>query len=169
MVHLLLLHTITISQILMRLVIDAVTLSPGDAHNGHFVPATSNYEEEEPFESLEDIEAQTIGDLLPSDDDLLLGVTDGFDCIPRPCSGDDIEDLDFFSSVGGLDLEEEQVSFDDSTGRWGESSGSIAGEHPSRTLFVRNIYSNVEDIELRAIFAVWFLLVTLICFSTLNN
>ena len=28
------------------------------------------------------------------------------------------------------------------------------GEHPSRTLFVRNINSNVEDMELRALFEV---------------
>lgn len=28
------------------------------------------------------------------------------------------------------------------------------GEHPSRTLFVRNINSNVEDSELRALFEV---------------
>lgn len=131
-----------------------MTLSPSDAHNGHFFSATSNYDEEEPFESLEEIEAQTIGNLLPSEDDLLLGVTDGFDHITRPTGGDNIEDLDFFSSVGGFDLEEEQMNFDISIGRLGGSNGSIAGEHPSRTLFVRNINSNIEDIELRAIFAV---------------
>ncbi|GJR03095.1 hypothetical protein Tco_0526079 [Tanacetum coccineum] len=37
-------------------------------------------EEEEPFRYLEEIEAQTIGNLLPNDDDLLSGVTDGLDC-----------------------------------------------------------------------------------------
>lgn len=152
--YLLLLHKIVISQILICLVIDAVTLSPSNAHNGRCISATSNYDEEEPFESLAEIEAQTIGNLLPNDDDLLLGVTDGFDYITRPSVGDNIEDLVFFSSVGGFDLGEEQISFDISTGRLGGSSGSIAGEQPSRTLFVRNINSNVEDIELRAIFAV---------------
>ena len=30
------------------------------------------------------------------------------------------------------------------------------GEHPSRTLFVRNINSNVEDSELRSLFEVTF-------------
>ncbi|KAK1365573.1 RNA recognition motif 1 in plant MEI2-like protein [Heracleum sosnowskyi] len=138
-----------------RMFVDSslVTLSPSDTHNGRFVSATSNYDEAEPFESIEEIEAQTIGNLLPNDDDLLLGVTDGFDYITRPSGGDNIEVLDFFSSVGGLDLGEEQTSFDISTGMLGGSSGSIAGEHPSRTLFVRNINSNVEDIELQAIFA----------------
>ncbi|XP_063937807.1 protein MEI2-like 4 isoform X2 [Daucus carota subsp. sativus] len=129
-----------------------VTLSPSDALHGHFVPATSEYEEEEPFESPEEIEAQTIGNLLPNDDELLLGVTDGFDYITRPGNGDDIEDLDFFSSGGGLDLGEKQISCDISTARLGGSSNSIAEENPSRTLFVRNININVEDIELRAVF-----------------
>ena len=36
------------------------------------------------------------------------------------------------------------------------------GEHPSRTLFVRNINSNVEELELRSLFEVfsitWFVL-----------
>ncbi|KAL8121472.1 protein MEI2-like 4 isoform X2 [Apium graveolens] len=130
-----------------------MTLSPSDAHNGRFFSSTSNYDEEEPLESLEEIEAQTIGDLLPSDEDLLLGVTDGFDYHTRPTNGNNIEDLDFFSSVGGFDLGEEKISLDRSTGRLGGSNGSIAGEHPSRTLFVRNINSNIEDIELQAIFA----------------
>ncbi|KAA8532257.1 hypothetical protein F0562_032290 [Nyssa sinensis] len=34
----------------------------------------------------------------------------------------------------------------------GGSGSSIAGEHPSRTLFVRNINSNVEDSELQSLF-----------------
>ena len=137
---------------LSQLLSQKMTLSPSGAQSGHFVPATSSYEEEEPFESLEEIEAQTIGNLLPNDDDLLLGVTDGFDYITRPGGGDNIEDLDVFSSVGGLDLGEEQIICDISTARFGGSSGSIAGAHPSRTLFVRNININVQDFELRAIF-----------------
>lgn len=144
---------------------DAVILSSNDALYGHSVGvAASHYEDEEPFESLEEMEAQTIGNLLPNDDDLLSGVTDGLDYIAKPSSRDDVEDLDFFSSVGGLDLGEDgyssgQINFDLSNGQLGGSNVALAGEHPhgehpSRTLFVRNINSNVEDSELRALFEV---------------
>lgn len=127
---------------------------------GHSVgAATSPYEHEEPFESIEELEAHTIGNLLPHDDDLLSGVTDGLGYTVQPNSGDDCEDLDFFSSVGGMDLGEEGTSSGhrNSNGQLGGSIGSPAGEHPhgehpSRTLFVRNINSNVEDCELRALF-----------------
>ncbi|RAL38698.1 hypothetical protein DM860_002676 [Cuscuta australis] len=69
------------------------------------VAAASHYQDEEPLESLEELEAQTIGNLLPDDDDLLSGVTDGIDCVHQ--TTDDIEDLDLFSSVGGMDLGED--------------------------------------------------------------
>nr|XP_023871770.1 protein MEI2-like 4 isoform X2 [Quercus suber]POE86694.1 protein mei2-like 4 [Quercus suber] len=142
-------------------------LSSNNTLYGHSIDTVaSHYEEEEPFESLEEIEAQTIGNLLPDDDDLLSGVTDGLDCIVQPSGGDDVEDLDFFSSVGGMDLGDDGSSAGQnnsefpgvvSNGQPGASNGSIAnehpsGEHPSRTLFVRNINSNVEDSELRALF-----------------
>ncbi|XP_059633443.1 protein MEI2-like 4 isoform X2 [Cornus florida] len=142
-------------------------LSLNDTLYGHSVGnAASHYEEDEPFESLEEIEAQTIGNLLPNDDELLSGVTDGLDYIGQPNSGEDIEDLDLFSSVGGMDLGEDGFSpgqrdseslGGNSNSQLGRSSNAIArehpyGEHPSRTLFVRNINSNVEDSELRTIF-----------------
>ncbi|XP_059656531.1 protein MEI2-like 4 [Cornus florida] len=142
-------------------------LSSNNVLYGHSVgTAVPHYEEDEPLESLEEIEAQTIGDLLPSDDDLLSGVTKGFDYNAQPSSGDDIEDLDIFNSIGGMDLGEDssspgprssELSGGNSTSQLGGSSSSIAGEHPygehpSRTLFVRNINSNVEDSELRALF-----------------
>ncbi|KAM7468803.1 hypothetical protein LguiB_016365 [Lonicera macranthoides] len=141
-------------------------LSSNTALYGHSVGAAaasaSHYEEEEPpFESLEEIEAQTIGNLLPDDDDLLSGVTDGLDYnIAQPSSRDDVEDLDLFSSVGGMDLGEDG-GYSSSGQRIsdipGGNSGSIGeqhahGEHPSRTLFVRNINSNIEDTELQALF-----------------
>lgn len=144
-------------------------LSSNNALYGHSVGASaSHYEEEEPpFESLEEIEAQTIGNLLPDDDDLLSGVTDGLDYnIAQPSSGDDVEDLDFFSSVGGMDLGEDggySSSGQRSSDIPGGNSGSIGeqhphGEHPSRTLFVRNINSNIEDTELQALFEVGYFL-----------
>ncbi|KAG5223731.1 protein MEI [Salix suchowensis] len=67
------------------------------------------------FESLEELEAKTIGNLLPPEDNLFSGIN----------NLDDLEDFDLFSST-------------------------VVG-HPSRTLFVRNINSNVEDSELKAI------------------
>ncbi|KAL2253830.1 protein MEI2-like 4 [Sesamum indicum] len=141
-------------------------LSSNNAAYSHSVAtaaAPSHYEEEEAFESLEEIEAQTIGNLLPDDDDLLSGVTDGFDNIIRHNNGEDMEDLDLFSSVGGLELGEDglqrnsELSDVSSNNQLAVSGGLNGGEHPfgehpSRTLFVRNINSNVEDSELRTLF-----------------
>ncbi|GER55339.1 RNA-binding protein [Striga asiatica] len=145
-------------------------VSPNNAaynHSGAAAAAAAfplNYEEGEAFESLEELEAQTIGNLLPDDDDLLSGVTDGFNNSTRPDNAEDMEDLDFFSSVGGLELGEDgfsqrnsQLSDVNSINQLVISGGANGGEHPygehpSRTLFVRNINSTVEDSELRTIF-----------------
>lgn len=130
------------------------------------VDAAAHCEEDDLFESLEELEAQTIGNLLPDDDDLFSGVTDRLEYITPSSGRDDMEDLDFFSSVGGLDLGDDRSSIlqrnpKDSegapNGQMGGSNSSIIGEHPfgknsSRTLFVRNINSNVDDSELRALF-----------------
>ncbi|CAI9785036.1 unnamed protein product [Fraxinus pennsylvanica] len=138
-----------------------VRLSSNDAPYGHSFggDAASHYEAHEGFESLEELEAQTIGNLLPDDDDLLSGLTDGLGCIAQPNKGGDMEDLDLFSSVGGLELGEDGPSqrnyeFSDvsSINQLGLAYGSNDQEHPSRTLFVRNINSNVEDSELRVLF-----------------
>ncbi|KAK9050887.1 hypothetical protein SSX86_027512 [Deinandra increscens subsp. villosa] len=122
---------------------------------GHSVGA-SQYEEAEPFESIEEIEAQTIGNLLPDDDDLLSGVTDGLESNKlQPGSGDDVEELDFFSSVGGMELGEDgggQRNSETTVTQLGGGEQQPHGEHPSRTLFVRNINSNVEDSELQILF-----------------
>lgn len=145
-----------------------VRLSSNNVPYGHSVDTVaSHFEEEEPFESLEEIEAQTIGNLLPSDDDLFRGITDKLDNINQSNSKDDMEELDFFNSVGGLDLGDDRPATQNdiefpgafSNGQPGLSNGSKAGqhphgEHPSRTLFVRNLDSNVEDSELRALFEV---------------
>ncbi|PKI36339.1 hypothetical protein CRG98_043263 [Punica granatum] len=69
-----------------------------------------------------------------------------------------MEELDLFNSVGGMDLEEDGSSDGHKKFEYlGDGNGSMNsehpyGEHPSRTLFVRNINSNVEDSELRALF-----------------
>ncbi|RHN49604.1 putative RNA recognition motif 2, nucleotide-binding alpha-beta plait domain-containing protein [Medicago truncatula] len=117
-----------------------VRLSVNNALHGHSVDAiASHYEEEKLCVSLEELEAQTIGNLLQDEDE---------------------DELDLISSNGGLDLED----FDSSSFR--EKNCEIldkarntsfavenpSGEHPSRTLFVRNIDSEVEDSELKALF-----------------
>lgn len=113
--------------------------------------------------------------LLPDDEDALLsGVMDGFDIGEIPNCTDDLEEYDIFGNGGGLELESDfprenltmgasRITLSDTTGvaHCGLSSGGGAitgehplGEHPSRTLFVRNINSNVEDSELRTLFEV---------------
>ncbi|XP_050375448.1 protein MEI2-like 4 isoform X2 [Argentina anserina] len=134
-------------------------LSSNNTQYGHSADSVdSNYEEEEIFESLEEMEAQTIGNLLPNDDELLSGVTDGLEYNVPLTASDDIEELDFFSSSGGMDLGDDGLSAgqnysDFPGGASGQQcNGSAVGEHPSRTLFVRNINSNIEDSELRTLF-----------------
>ncbi|XP_008811110.2 protein MEI2-like 4 isoform X2 [Phoenix dactylifera] len=126
----------------------------------------SNIGDDEPFESMEEIEAQTIGNLLPDDDDLLSGVFDNLGFSGRPSGGDDMDD-DIFCSGGGMELEADDNANGNKTcdffeggaqnGQQGGLNGPFTGEHPygehpSRTLFVRNINSNVDDAELRALF-----------------
>ncbi|XP_077212120.1 MEI2-like protein 1 isoform X2 [Tasmannia lanceolata] len=144
-------------------------LSSNDVLFGQSVDTiTSHFGEDEPVESLEEIEAQTIGNLLPDDDDLFSGVIDELEYIARPNTGDDAEDFDLFSSVGGMELEgddglscfggNESLDFIGGipNGQGGSNSPFAGehpyGEHPSRTLFVRNINSNVEDSELKVLF-----------------
>ncbi|XVF49515.1 hypothetical protein PTKIN_Ptkin04bG0018700 [Pterospermum kingtungense] len=125
----------------------------------------TSHHEEEPFKSMEEIEAHTIGSLLPDEDDLFSGVIDDLGLNTHASKGDELEDFDLFCSGGGMELEgDDHVSMGSRNsdlvgvlnGRGG-SNGLILGEHPygehpSRTLFVRNINSNVEDSELKALF-----------------
>jgi len=125
---------------------------------------------------LEDIGDHAIGSLLPDEDDLLAGVMDGFNQNLFPNRVDESEDFDLFGSGGGMELESDmiddvnfgmsKVSLGDGVVANGGAQyripngmGPVAGEHPygehpSRTLFVRNINSNVEDSELRTLFEV---------------
>ncbi|KAI5080544.1 hypothetical protein GOP47_0003727 [Adiantum capillus-veneris] len=102
-----------------------------------------------------ELEWQTIGSLLPDDDDLFLSVASDMDGnITTSYSGEN-EELDLFSSGGGLELEGDPLD-----PRWSKKNAEATagvgehpyGEHPSRTLFVRNINSSVEDAELRVLF-----------------
>ncbi|XP_047318188.1 protein MEI2-like 5 [Impatiens glandulifera] len=126
----------------------------------------------------EDIES-AIGSLLPGDEnELLAGIMDDFDLTDLPTRLEELED-DLFDSGGGMELDFETQdrlvgglsrlilsdgnpnnnNNNNGTGHFGVPSSmcTIAGEHPfgehpSRTLFVRNINSNVEDSELQSIF-----------------
>nr|XP_029116644.1 protein MEI2-like 4 isoform X13 [Elaeis guineensis] len=128
--------------------------------------SNSNVGKDEPFESLEETESQTIGNLLPDDDDLLSGVIDDLEYIAQPRSGDETED-DLFCSGGGMELEADDrfnckkasnsVGGGASDGQLWERSRLFAneqpfGEHPSRILIVRNFNSIVDDTELRVLF-----------------
>ncbi|KAL0357686.1 UNVERIFIED_CONTAM: protein MEI2-like 4 [Sesamum calycinum] len=114
-------------------------LSSNNAAYSHSVAtgaAPSHYEEEEAFESLEEIEAQTIGNLLPDDDDLLSGVTDGFDNIIRHNNGEDMEDLDLFSSVGGLELGEDGLQRNSELSDVSNNQLAVPGQYGDiRTLY----------------------------------
>ncbi|XP_039028881.1 protein MEI2-like 2 isoform X2 [Hibiscus syriacus] len=124
---------------------------------------------------LEDVETNAIGSLLPSDeDDLLAGVMDDFDLSELPSQLENLEEYDVFGTGGGMELDfEPQESLSIGLSKMNLSEGVLAngighyplpngvgtvagehpyGEHPSRTLFVRNINSNVEDSELRSLF-----------------
>ncbi|KAG4150989.1 hypothetical protein ERO13_D04G036600v2 [Gossypium hirsutum] len=124
---------------------------------------------------LEDVETNAIGNLLPDDeDDLLAGIMDDFDLNELPSQLEDLEEYDVFGTGGGMELDfEPQEGLNIGISKMNLSEGVLAngighypltngvgtvagehpyGEHPSRTLFVRNINSNVEDSELRSLF-----------------
>ncbi|XVF16811.1 hypothetical protein REPUB_Repub10bG0064400 [Reevesia pubescens] len=131
--------------------------------------------ENEGKDPLEDVETNAIGNLLPDDeDDLLAGIIDDFDLSGLPSQLEDLEEYDVFGTGGGMELDfEPQESLNIGISNMNLSDGVPAngigpyplpngvgavagehpyGEHPSRTLFVRNINSNVEDSELRSLF-----------------
>ncbi|KAG7542413.1 RNA recognition motif domain [Arabidopsis thaliana x Arabidopsis arenosa] len=124
---------------------------------------------------LDDGDSHPIGSMLPDDEEeLFSGLMDDLNLSSLPATLDDLEDYDLFGSGGGLELETDpydslnkgfsRIGFADSNvdnvipqNIFQNGAGSIAGEHPygehpSRTLFVRNINSNVEDSELQALF-----------------
>ncbi|KAG7547080.1 RNA-binding domain superfamily [Arabidopsis suecica] len=124
---------------------------------------------------LDDGDSHPIGSMLPDDEEeLFSGLMDDLNLSSLPAMLDDLEDYDLFGSGGGLELETDpydslnkgfsRMGFADSNvdnvmpqNIFQNGAGSIAGEHPygehpSRTLFVRNINSNVEDSELEALF-----------------
>ncbi|KAE9614827.1 hypothetical protein Lal_00036192 [Lupinus albus] len=124
---------------------------------------------------LEDITTNTMENMLPDDEDeLLAGIMDDFDLSRLPNQLEDLDENDLFGSGGGFEMDFEpqeglsigisKISLSDGVPSNGfghfailNGTGAVVGEHPygehpSRTLFVRNINSNVEDSELRSVF-----------------
>ncbi|CAO2842256.1 unnamed protein product [Amaranthus hypochondriacus] len=122
-----------------------------------------------------DIVKRTIGFVLPGDEDeLFADIANDYDFNTVSNQVDDLGESDVFGNLGGMELENDvqdnlsldmsMVSLSDGMTSNGmlhygppNGMGTIAGEHPygehpSRTLFVRNINSNVEDSELRSLF-----------------
>lgn len=125
-------------------------------------------------DTLGDITNSLTGSMLPGDEDeLLAGITDDFDLGDLPTQLEDLED-DLFESGGGMEMDFDShdgirfplsnLTISDGVPLIGinrhelPNSGAAVvgehpyGEHPSRTLFVRNINSNVEDSELKSLF-----------------
>ncbi|KAI4325173.1 hypothetical protein MLD38_030592 [Melastoma candidum] len=124
--------------------------------------------------ALADFDTDAIGKLLPDDEEeLLAGLMDDLDLRGLPDNLEDQDEYDLFGSGGGLELDFDALEssnfgmqkFNSSDGisnginhyAHSNGNGTVAGEHPygehpSRTLFVRNINSNVEDSELRLLF-----------------
>uniref|UniRef100_A0ACD6A9B1 Uncharacterized protein n=1 Tax=Avena sativa TaxID=4498 RepID=A0ACD6A9B1_AVESA len=126
-----------------------------------------------------DFDLRQIDDLLPDEDDLFAGITNGIEPSAMPVINlaEELEEFDVFGSGGGMELDSDpldgitaglgntSIGGDGIRGSNGvgnnfglsNSPGAVAGEHPfgehpSRTLFVRNINSTVEDSELRSLF-----------------
>ncbi|KAF3551753.1 hypothetical protein DY000_02002355 [Brassica cretica] len=109
-------------------------------------------------DSLEDAEPPSLEILLPEDEnELLPGLIDELNFSGLP---DELEDLDVFCTGGGMELDGESQRDAASsfvTRKRSNTSGRVSvehpnGEHPSRTLFVRNINSSIDDSELTALF-----------------
>ena len=116
-------------------------------------------EGDEPLGSMEEVEAQTIGDLLPTDDDLISGVVDGYEFASLSINQDDADE-DIFGTGGGMELESDDSINKGAKNLEGSLKCQFSGEHyinkcPSRTLFIRNVNANIADSELRALFQVF--------------
>lgn len=134
-------------------------------------------QKDEGHDPFDDFEATAIGNMLPDDEEeLLAGIMDDFDLSKLPSQLEDLDENDLFVNGGEFEMDCEpqeslnigmsKISMADGVASNGighyaipNGVGTVAGEHPygehpSRTLFVRNINSNVEDSELRTLFEV---------------
>ncbi|KAF8107824.1 hypothetical protein N665_0116s0031 [Sinapis alba] len=119
-------------------------------------------------QTVDDIESHPFGNMLPDEEDLLTGMMDDLDLTELPDSADD---YDLFGSGGGMELDTDSrdgggpprlsisnlagnavLQFNAQSGAGTVTGEHPYGEHPSRTLFVRNINSNLEDSDLKTLF-----------------
>ncbi|GBG61886.1 hypothetical protein CBR_g23837 [Chara braunii] len=136
-----------------------------DMGHSHLSSSAVEEEPEEPFGLGDDLDAQNIQKFLPDDEEELLANAMDFNLNLSGNGSEEPDDYDVFPL--GIELGENlngtagQAQDGDGSGsriHTGPSASSSVvgehpyGEHPSRTLFVRNINSNVEDSELRALF-----------------
>jgi hypothetical protein len=130
----------------------------------------------------EDIELKEPAEdfVLPDEEELIASIIDELDMLGP---AEEPEEYDVFGT-GGMEMDSDPTDsitmgfartslsdgnkLNETVGQFGGVSGTMAGEHPygehpSRTLFVRNINSNVDDSELRAMFEVIFFALLIIC------
>lgn len=167
-----------ISGLLVYVVVNLNGSNPSGLSLDDGFPSLSKLQlQDEALDPLKEIDPSMTGTFLPGDEDeLLAGLMDDFDLSGLPTQLEDLDD-DFFGSGGGMEIEPENqensvngiprmstdtigissiTQFGFANGAAGSVSGEHPyGEHPSRTLFVRNINSNVEDSELKSLFEVW--------------
>uniref|UniRef100_A0A453NVS5 RRM domain-containing protein n=1 Tax=Aegilops tauschii subsp. strangulata TaxID=200361 RepID=A0A453NVS5_AEGTS len=120
-----------------------------------------NNVDDEPFELTKEMKAQIIENLLPDDDEQLSNVLDEVGFATRDNNWEDADD-EIYCTWGGMELEtDENKKLQELKGGGNDglgflngtlNGGHLHGEHPSRTLFVRIINSNIEDSELKLIF-----------------
>ncbi|KAJ0989222.1 hypothetical protein J5N97_007578 [Dioscorea zingiberensis] len=123
--------------------------------------------------SKDDIDLQGIETFLPDDDELFASIMDGYG-VDIDGLLEETEEDDVFGSGGGMELDSDFMEnltvglanasinngyVGNGVGHYGVPNGvgtvsgeHPKGEHPSRTLFVRNLSSSVEDSELRSLF-----------------
>ncbi|KAK3137795.1 hypothetical protein QOZ80_5BG0457330 [Eleusine coracana subsp. coracana] len=114
---------------------------------------SSSWSADEPLGSMREVEAQTIGDLLPDDDDLISGVMDGFEHTGLPNHDDADEDI--FCTGGGMELEDDSKNgnkYQEVSVKSELSWERSINKHPTRDLIVKNINTSIEDSELRLLF-----------------
>lgn len=127
-------------------------------------------------DSIDGLDLQGAEKFLPDEEELFDSIMNNLYQTELLSHVEPMEDCDLFSSGGGIEMDADPLDnviagmsrtniTDDYLGNINfqyclpNGVGTIAGEHPygehpSRTLFVRNINSNVEDSELRSLFEV---------------
>ncbi|CAL9190820.1 unnamed protein product [Musa hybrid cultivar] len=128
----------------------------------------STHDDRKGKDPMDDVDPQDVGIMLPDDEAALL--SGALDCLDLSESPGQVlvalEDCDLFCGGGKMELDsdpKESIAVDSYLGNVNHQYTLASGvgtisvahphcEHPSRTLFVRNVDNNVEDSELRSLF-----------------